>query len=36
MGVTIRCKRTGRSIDLGYGGFANLREKWQSYAEILG
>lgn len=33
MGVTIRCKRTGRSIDLGCGGFANLREK---VAELCG
>ena len=27
MGVTIRCKKTGRSIDLGYGGFNQLRLK---------
>lgn len=27
MGVTISCKKTGRSIDLGYGGFNNLRNK---------
>lgn len=33
MGVTIRCKKTGRSIDLGYGGFANPREK---VAELCG
>lgn len=33
MGVTIRCKKTGRSIDLGVGGFANLREK---VAELYG
>lgn len=27
MGVTIECKKTGRSIDLGYGGFNNLRNQ---------
>lgn len=27
MGITIRCKKTGRSIDLGCGGFCNLRNK---------
>lgn len=27
MGVTIYCKKTGNSIDLGYGGFGNLRDK---------
>ena len=27
MGITIFCKKTGRSIDLGYGGFAVLRER---------
>lgn len=27
MGVTIRCKKTGTNYDLGYGGFANFREK---------
>jgi len=33
MGVTIRCKKTGNDIDLGYGGFNNLREK---VAELAG
>lgn len=27
MGVTISCKKSGRSIDLGYFGFANLRRR---------
>ena len=27
MGVTISCRKTGRSIDLGGGGFFNLRNK---------
>ena len=27
IGVTLQCKKTGRSIDLGYFGFANLRRK---------
>ena len=27
MGVTIRCKKTGKSIDLGYSGFDRLRIK---------
>lgn len=27
MGVTIWCKKTGTSYDLGYGGFSNLRDK---------
>lgn len=27
MGITISCKKTGRSIDLGCGGFSNLRNK---------
>lgn len=27
MGVTIFCKKSGRSIELGYGGFANLRKR---------
>lgn len=27
MGVTIECKKTGKSCDLGYGGFGNFREK---------
>lgn len=33
MGLTISCKKTGRSIDLGYFGFAHLREK---VAELAG
>ena len=33
MGVTIKCKKTGRDIDLGYGGFARLRNK---VAELMG
>lgn len=33
MGVTIECKKTGRSIDLGYGGFSKLRNK---VAELVG
>ena len=33
MGVTIECKKTGRSIDLGCGGFNNLRNK---VAELVG
>ena len=27
MGITISCKKTGQSIDLGCGGFFNLRNK---------
>lgn len=27
MGVTIQCKKTGDSIDMGYGGFLQLRRK---------
>lgn len=27
MGVTIRCKKTNHSIDLGYFGFLHLRRK---------
>ena len=27
MGVTIECKKTGTSYDLGYGGFFSLRKK---------
>ena len=27
MGVTIKCKKTGRNIDLGYSGFMRLRKK---------
>lgn len=27
MGVTIKCRKTGNSIDLGNGGFTFLREK---------
>lgn len=33
MGVTIQCKKTGRGIDMGYGGFNNLRRK---VAELCG
>lgn len=33
MGVTIKCKKTGRDIDLGYGGFMRLRRK---VAELTG
>lgn len=33
MGVTIKCKKTNDSIDLGYGGFNNLRLK---VAELAG
>jgi hypothetical protein len=33
MGITISCKRTGSSIDMGYGGFCRLREK---IAEVYG
>ena len=33
MGVTIKCKKTGRGIDLGYSGFARLRNK---VAELMG
>lgn len=33
MGVTIKCKKTARNIDLGYGGFNNLRNK---VAELVG
>lgn len=33
MGVTISCKKTGNDIDLGYGGFNNLRNK---IAELVG
>lgn len=27
MGVTLQCKKTGTSIDMGYGGFGRLRDK---------
>lgn len=27
MGITIKCRKTGRSIDMGCGGFSNLRNK---------
>ena len=27
MGVTMKCKRTGRSVDLGMGGFYRFRQK---------
>ena len=27
MGVTVECKKTGKSCDLGYGGFCNFRER---------
>lgn len=30
MGVSISCKKTGKSIDMGYGGFFNLRKKLQN------
>ena len=33
MGVTIKCKNTGREIDLGCGGFMNLRRK---VAQLMG
>ena len=33
MGITISCKKTGRSIDMGYGGFNRLRNK---VAELAG
>lgn len=33
MGVTLRCKKTGTSIDMGYGGFSSLRDK---VAELTG
>lgn len=33
MGVTIKCKKTGRAIDLGYFGFMRLRNK---VAELMG
>ena len=33
MGVTIKCKKTGREIDLGCGGFMNLRRK---VAQLMG
>lgn len=33
MGVTIRCKKTGESIDMGAGGFMRLRNK---VAELAG
>lgn len=33
MGVTIRCKKTGKSIDMGAGGFMRLRNK---VAELAG
>ena len=33
MGVSISCKKTGRTIDMGYGGFFNLRKK---VAELAG
>jgi len=37
MGVTIRCKKTGTSIDMGYGGFSNLRNKVaELYSEEFG
>lgn len=37
MGVTIRCKKTGLSIDMGYGGFGNLRNKVaELYSEEFG
>ena len=27
MGVTIECKKGNKAIDMGYGGFANLRRR---------
>ena len=27
MGVTVQCKKTGRSLDMGYGGFNRWRSK---------
>lgn len=33
MGVTLQCKKTGTSIDMGYGGFNRLRDK---VAELTG
>lgn len=33
MGVTIKCKKSGRDIDLGYSGFMRLRNK---VAELMG
>lgn len=33
MGVTVRCKKTGRSLDMGYGGFKRWRDK---IAELYG
>ena len=33
MGLTVECKKTGRSIDVGYGGFCRLRNK---VAELAG
>ena len=33
MGITISCKKTGRSIDMGCGGFNRLRNK---VAELAG
>lgn len=33
MGITIRCKKTNRSIDMGCGGFLRLRNK---VAELVG
>ena len=33
MGVTVLCRKTGRSIDLGYFGFKRLRDK---VAELYG
>ena len=33
MGVTIKCKKTGREIDLGCGGFMQLRRK---VAQLMG
>lgn len=34
MGVTIRCRKSGRSIDMGGGGFWNLRNKIAKLAGI--
>lgn len=36
MGVTISCKKTGRSIDMGSGGFWNLRNKVADLAGVGG
>lgn len=33
MGLTIRCRKTGRSMDMGGGGFLRLRRK---VAELAG